>query len=66
MTSMAMFCLLKVKIYVTLYTFSQYRSYTDFDIKKTVLYRYWLGLLNNNKIQQILVGVNMVIDVITD
>jgi len=32
----------KVKIYLTLYGFSQYRSYTDFDFK---LDGYWLRLL---------------------
>jgi len=34
----------KVKIHLTLYGFSQYRSYMDFNLK---LDRYWLGLLIN-------------------
>jgi len=47
MTNDHVYCLLKVKICLTSYGFSQYRSYTD-------LNGYWLGLLTNCEVKKIL------------
>jgi len=48
MTSMTIFT--QVRIHPTLYGFSQYRSYTDFDSK---LDGFWLGLLTNCKVKKV-------------
>jgi len=52
MTSITM---LKFKILLTSYGFSQYQSYTDFDIKLDGFIRIFSQILTNYEVKQILI-----------